>query len=215
MCPRQANGGFLTRDASLCGGFLLEGIMPEIGEIQEAREIGKRGNGRHYIWATCIKCGKGRWVKMSHGKPASEFCLPCSHIGEKRPRGKESARWKGGRYLDSKGYIQIKLQPDDFFYPMADKNGYVYEHRLVMAKSLGRCLHSWEIVHHKGIRHDDIRNKSDNPRDNLELTTRGNHTIEHSKGYRDGYAKGLYDGRIKRIKELEVEVARLQKLCQQ
>ena len=77
---------------------------------------------------------------------------------------------------------------------MSNNNGYVLEHRLVMAKSLGRCLLTSEQVHHKnGI-------KDDNRIENLELTTLGSHITEHNKGYQDGYAKGLIDGRNQLIK---------------
>ena len=79
--------------------------------------------------------------------------------------------WKGG-YTTRRGYKLIKLYPDDFFYPMAPVNGYVLEHRLVVAKALGRCLQPWEIVHHK---HDQypagsIEDKQDNRYpENLQL----------------------------------------------
>ncbi len=115
-------------------------------------------------------------------------------------RGEKSANWKGGRRKDLEGYIHIRLQPDDFFYPMANSRGYVREHRLVMAKHLGRCLQPWELVHHKhGIR-------DDNRYEELKLTIRGSHIREHSKGYRDGYQKGLIDGRIKQIEKLRQEI---------
>lgn len=88
-------------------------------------------------------------VKQNKYHYASEFCR--SHCGEK------SFRWKGGR-IRHQGYIKVKLQPDSFFYPMVDHQGYVLEHRLVMAQHLGRCLHLWEIVHHKkGVAKDDNR----------------------------------------------------------
>ena len=111
-------------------------------------------------------------------------------------RGSNNPHWKGGRIKTVGGYIQIKLQPDDFFYPMTDKSGYVMEHRLVVAKALGRCLQTWELVHHK----DGI--KDHNVDENFEMTTKGSHIIGHSKGYRDGYQRGLVDGRNKQMQEL-------------
>ncbi len=155
--------------------------MPKVGEIQRGKEIGKLKNTRDkygkFIWHACIACGKERWVILRKGKPKLK-CHACAVVAPEHRakeslshRGEKSSWWKGGRFTTISGYVEIWLSPDDFFYPMAKKKGYVLEHRLVMAKALGRCLHSWEIVHHKGIRIRGKENKSDNLIDNLQLVS--------------------------------------------
>lgn len=180
--------------------------MPEIGEIRKTSTYNKQ------IWIACETCGKERWVVLKKGKPASVICRECagrslaSRFPLRRIRGEQHYGWKGGRYKHEDGYIEVRVYPDDFFYPMANQRGYVLEHRLVMAKKLGRCLQPWEMVHHKGIRHTGIKNRADNLEDNLELTINGAHSRAHSKGYRDGFSKGYHDGKDKRIRELETEI---------
>lgn len=185
----------------------------EIGEIKRAKDIGKKGTNR-FIWQACAGCGKERWVRFNtkENVPTNFRCITC--VLAKRNTnhsGNKSFRWKGGRSKDSHtGYILVWLTKDDFFYPMAHKKNksktaaQVAEHRLVMAKHLGRCLQSFELVHHKnGIR-------DDNRIENLELSDTANHIKNHRKGYEDGYQKGLIDGRNKQIEELRQEIKLLQ-----
>jgi hypothetical protein len=68
--------------------------------------------------------------------------------------------WKGGRNIDSDGYVLIKKSG----HPYATKAGYVREHRLVMERELGRYLEPHEIVHHR-----KTAEKSNNHPDNLLL----------------------------------------------
>lgn len=67
-------------------------------------------------------------------------------------------------------YRDVLLPPDNPYSAMANHGGFIKEHRLVMAQSLGRCLESWEIVHHKN------GDKRDNRLENLELIRRD---VEH------------------------------------
>lgn len=129
----------------------------EIGEKKSARELGYLGTTPRY-WLPCKVCGKCRWVQMRWGKPERDICPICSR------RGRSNHRWAGGRFKSTRsGYILVWIDKDNPYHPMARKTSYVFEHRLVMARHLGRCLEPWEVIHHKnGI-------KDDNRLENLEL----------------------------------------------
>lgn len=183
----------MTTEKAIQEKALVRWKGERLGQIKSGREIGYKTIYRHYIWQACPVCGKERWVYLKNNKPASTRCPVCA------PKGCQSNAWKGGRSI-SCGYVYIRLEPIDFFYPMANCQGYVREHRLMMAKYLGRCLQPWELVHHKnGI-------KDDNHLSNFKLTTNGSHAIEHNKGYCDGYRQGYTDGQGTQIQELKKEI---------
>jgi hypothetical protein len=93
--------------------------------------------------------------------------------------GKDNPAWKGGvTYWRKKGnYKPIKYVrcPPEFL-PMARKDGYIMEHRLIVAQMIGRCLTREEVVHHRN--HDP----HDNSMENLELfPNNGSHKREEGE----------------------------------
>jgi len=127
----------------------------------------------------CVDCGKPLYRRPNQlVKVPNPRCRPCwrewnrqrdmSHLWtpetiQKRKRyGPENPCWRGGRYVEpEKGYVMVRCPPE--FQPMARQNGYVLEHRLVVAQHLERCLVSGEVVHH---RNGDLE---DNRPENLRL----------------------------------------------
>lgn len=86
--------------------------------------------------------------------------------GRNKPRRESHGSWKGGVHAAPGGYLWELVDWDDPMASMRSSNGYVLQHRLVMARSLGRPLTKDENVHHiNGI-------KDDNRLENLELWTR-------------------------------------------
>lgn len=117
---------------------------------------------RKQVGNYCSKpcCGKAKdWLKRhsANGK------------GKKRPgkglAGAKNPAWKGGltffkrkgKYADqSIKYVRCPVE----FMDMARKDGYVMEHRLVVAKAIGRSLLRSECVHH--VNHDATDNRLEN-----------------------------------------------------
>jgi len=127
-------------------------IVPKIGEIRAGTWLGL-GYSKPMVWLQCPECLKCRWVQVwtTRGANFTGLCDKCyrrSRLGS-RQIGLRKNGCRGGRWKNKAGYVYIRVYPDDFFYPMVAKNGYVAEHRLVVAKALGRNLHRWELVHHK------------------------------------------------------------------
>ena len=126
------------------------------------------------------KCGCGGILnpsratlfRLKRGDPNVGY-LPRHHV-----RGRNNARWKGGRFVSADGYVYL-LRPD---HPNALKSGtpgYIAEHRLVMSEHIGRALEPWEHVHHVN------GNKSDNALSNLALIARSAHAKLHHTGERN------------------------------
>jgi transposase len=80
-----------------------------------------------------------------------------------KSEGDRHGNWNGGKHLTGEGYIISWIPVDDDYASMRTAMGYVLEHRLVMARALGRPLTNTESVHH--INGD----KTDNDITNLQL----------------------------------------------
>lgn len=202
-CSSQCRKEYLIQNVPINAQVkrLAEDYKATQGEIRTGTELQllrrDRKDAGQYMWAPCAVCGVCRWVVLKKtGELKSKLCPSCSS-GKK---GSQSHSWKGGRWVNNRGYIMIRLPEGDFYLSTTRKGRGVLEHRLVMAKHLGRCLAPFEVVHHKnGVR-------DDNRIENLELSTQNAHTKDHHRGYRDGYAKGLVDGRNAQIEELRKEI---------
>lgn len=116
--------------------------------------------GRTFCNATCY----GRWRTAHHYGPGA-------------------GRWAGGRYKTPAGYVRVSapLLSDNerrLFGSMITGNkqagsGYIFEHRLAMARHMGRALKRGEQVHHKNGRPDDNRIE------NLALLSDSKHKRSH------------------------------------
>lgn len=87
--------------------------------------------------------------------------------------GPMNHRWNAGRMLSGDGYVKVRVGRE---HPLADPNGYVYEHLLVwVAAGNPRPPTGW-LLHHAN------ECRTDNRIGNLELMTRAEHNRRHNAG---------------------------------
>jgi hypothetical protein len=110
------------------------------------------------ISVICHNCGKEFMVKPKRIKRGCKYCsMDC-----------RKEHQYTGRFKRSDGYITVRV---------GEK--YELEHRVIMAKHLGRDLRSDEHVHHR----NEI--KFDNRLENLELVGVGEHISKYHASKRD------------------------------
>ena len=102
----------------------------------------RRCNGviRGEEWGKHAHKGRAAWTE------ASETSFRQKMSGPSNPA------WKGGvtyfrKHGNYKPIKYVRCPPE--FLPMARKDGYVMEHRLIVARTIGRCLLRIEVVHHE------------------------------------------------------------------
>jgi hypothetical protein len=127
---------------------------------------------RKCVIRNCENCGKEFNARLDGIKNGnSRFCsIKC---GRANKFGSKCSGWKGGKQIDSRGYIWI-YSP---YHPYGNKKKYVLEHRLVMEKFLNRFLLPIEIVHHI----NELVN--DNRIENLMIVSKSKHMSLHFKFY--------------------------------
>lgn len=89
-----------------------------------------------------------------------------------RARASRQHRWRPGGQVASNGYVKVRVGRG---HPLADPNGYAYEHLVVWCAAGRPRPKSGHIIHHKN--HD----KTDNRLENLEAIPRGKHNAHHNR----------------------------------
>lgn len=131
------------------------------------KPIGTKDHPRtRALVAICAGCGRRFLTNIFHRKAqlhCSRSCGLRAYCAENptRYKGEDGNNWKGGRQLDRRGYVLTWV--DNHPARSHTKKPYVFEHRLVMERMLGRYLTPEENVHHRDGRRDN------NDPANLEL----------------------------------------------
>ena len=152
---------------------LLRDLAAKTGRSPTKRDFDAHYDGPSEM---IYRCRFGSWstaVRAAGFEPIGPHpSLQCRLAVSRAKKGKPGTHFKGGRHVDNCGYVN-RWMPE---HPNANKNGYVREHRYLMAEKIGRPLRADEDVHHiNGV-------KSDNRIENLELMLKSEHTRHHATG---------------------------------
>lgn len=152
--------------------------VPTIGSVLDRAGARRNEHGRPVTWTeeraaeliSSYRAGATfRELATQFGLSATGVRKRLITLGEHIPlqhvRGPECRSWRGGRVGLAKGYVGVRPTADDLQFVTPNSGGYVAEHRLVMARALGRALTEDETVHH--INGD----RADNSPENLQLRT--------------------------------------------
>lgn len=125
-------------------------------------------------------------------------------------RSVEHARWSNERMIASNGYAKVRVGCG---HPLADPNGYAYEHLVVWCAAGRSRPGNGEVIHHLNGQ------KIDNRLENLELKKRSAHGIGHQsfaisddqvRALRERHAEGKDTGELAR--EFGVPIQRAWKI---
>lgn len=97
-------------------------------------------------------------------------------------KGPQHHRWSDNKIVSSHGYVKLRVGTE---HPLADHNGYAYEHLLVWVSAGRPKPEKGQTLHHIN------ENKGDNRLSNLELLTRIAHSVQHHASLSDDHVRGL------------------------
>jgi|ERR1700733_268056 len=175
-----------TREQAARNKTCSPGCAAKAIEGQRARKPVVERSGLKMV--ACAVCGKVLWrfrsrlartkkptcSRQCNGKLRGAALTPHASKGRanwtaasvaytKKMTGANNPAWKGGvTYVKRKGnYVGHKYVrcPAEFL-PMARRDGYVAEHRLIVARIIGRLLTRLETVHHEN--HNPLDNRPEN-----------------------------------------------------
>lgn len=132
----------------------------------------------------CKQCSGTRIVYPNESKENYEkrrpFCTICGHRNRLKTLGEHGPGWKGGKIIDKKGYIRIRVG-----------GKYRAEHQVVWESHNG-TIPNGHVIHHKD------ENKKNNDISNLECITKREHDLHHG----DHLLKNHWNRRTQLIENL-------------